>query len=161
MICPSEKTSLSPIRREFAPGFVNYKKSALDSQLQVIKFASCLPMVLSASSITKTKTPKIKSIIDLKRPGLEAMIHHTGDEHANHYTTYPVILEKHYLINSVYCYGKDSFNCSFFNVVNRRFHNCKIYHFITIYLKLNLRTCSFQCSSQTNKKFKNNASAVI
>jgi hypothetical protein len=25
--------------------FVNYKKSALDSQLQVIKFTSCLPMV--------------------------------------------------------------------------------------------------------------------
>ena len=27
-------TSLSPIRRGFAPGFVNYKKGALDSQLQ-------------------------------------------------------------------------------------------------------------------------------
>jgi hypothetical protein len=27
------------------PGFVNYKKGALDSQLQVIKFTSCLPMV--------------------------------------------------------------------------------------------------------------------
>jgi hypothetical protein len=29
-------TSLSPIRRRFAPGFINYKKGALDSQLQVI-----------------------------------------------------------------------------------------------------------------------------
>jgi hypothetical protein len=38
-------TSLSPIRRGFAPGFINYKKGALDSQPQVIKFASCLPMV--------------------------------------------------------------------------------------------------------------------
>ena len=38
-------TSLSPIRRGFAPGFVNYKKGALDSQPQVIKFTSCLPMV--------------------------------------------------------------------------------------------------------------------
>ena len=38
-------TSLSPIRRGFVPGFVNYKKGALDSQLQVIKFSSCLPMV--------------------------------------------------------------------------------------------------------------------
>jgi len=38
-------TSLSPIRRGFAPGFVNYKKGALDSQSQVIKFTSCLPMV--------------------------------------------------------------------------------------------------------------------
>jgi hypothetical protein len=34
-----------PIRRGFAPGFVNYKKGALDSQPQVIKFTSCLPMV--------------------------------------------------------------------------------------------------------------------
>jgi hypothetical protein len=39
-----EYTSLSPIRREFAPGFVNYKKGALDSQPQVIKITSCLPM---------------------------------------------------------------------------------------------------------------------
>ncbi len=31
-------TSLSPIRRGFAPGFVNYKKGAHDSQPQVIKF---------------------------------------------------------------------------------------------------------------------------
>ena len=31
------------IRHELAPGFVNYKKGALDSQ--VIKFTSCLPMV--------------------------------------------------------------------------------------------------------------------
>ena len=29
----------------FVPGFVNYKKGALDSQPQVIKFTSCLPMV--------------------------------------------------------------------------------------------------------------------
>ena len=36
---------LSPIRRGFAPGFVNYKKGALDSQPQVIKLTSCLPMV--------------------------------------------------------------------------------------------------------------------
>ena len=41
----STHTSLSPLRREFAPGFVNYKKGALDSQLQVIKFTNCLPMV--------------------------------------------------------------------------------------------------------------------
>ena len=33
-------TSLSPIRRGFAPGFVNYKKGALDSQTHVIKFTS-------------------------------------------------------------------------------------------------------------------------
>ena len=29
----------------FAPGFVNYKKGALDSQPQMIKFTSYLPMV--------------------------------------------------------------------------------------------------------------------
>jgi len=38
-------TSLSPIRRGFAPGFVNYKKGALDSQPEVIKLTNCLPMV--------------------------------------------------------------------------------------------------------------------
>ena len=38
-------TSLSPIRREFAPGFVNCKKGAHGSQSQVIKFTSCLPMI--------------------------------------------------------------------------------------------------------------------
>jgi len=31
-------TSISPIRRGFSPGFANYKKGALDSQPQVIKF---------------------------------------------------------------------------------------------------------------------------
>ena len=38
-------TSLSPIRRGFVPGYVDFKTGALDSQLQVIKFTSCLPMV--------------------------------------------------------------------------------------------------------------------
>ena len=38
-------TSLSPIRRGFAPSFVNYKKGAFDSQPQVIKLTSCLPRV--------------------------------------------------------------------------------------------------------------------
>jgi hypothetical protein len=33
------------MRRGFAPGFMNYKKGALDSQPQVIKLTSCLPMV--------------------------------------------------------------------------------------------------------------------
>jgi hypothetical protein len=62
-------TSLSPIRRGFVPGFVNYKKGALDSQLQMIKFTSCLPMVggslrvLPASSITKTGRHDIAEIL--------------------------------------------------------------------------------------------------
>jgi hypothetical protein len=33
-----------PVRRRFAPGFVNYKKGVLDSQPQVIKLTSYLPM---------------------------------------------------------------------------------------------------------------------
>ena len=38
-------TSLLPIWRWCEPGFVNYKKGVLDSQPQVIKFTSFLPMV--------------------------------------------------------------------------------------------------------------------
>jgi hypothetical protein len=57
-------TSLSTIRRGFAPGFVNYKKGALDSQPQVIKFTSCLPMVGgSAYSTTKTGRHDIAEIL--------------------------------------------------------------------------------------------------
>jgi hypothetical protein len=37
--------SLSLIRPGFAPGFVNYKKGALDWQPLVIIFTSCFPMV--------------------------------------------------------------------------------------------------------------------
>ena len=71
-------TSLSPIQHGFAPSFVNYKKCALDSQPQVIKFTSCLPRVSGSlwvlwleSSTNKTghhdiaeigiKTPKNQS----------------------------------------------------------------------------------------------------
>jgi len=65
---PTTHTSLSPIRRGFATGFVNYNKGALDSQLQVIKFTSCLPMVGGSLRALRLKycwkwrsTPKIKS----------------------------------------------------------------------------------------------------
>ena len=50
-------TSLSPIRRGFTPGFVNYKKGALDSQPQVIKFTSCLPMVGDSLRILRLPPP--------------------------------------------------------------------------------------------------------
>jgi hypothetical protein len=44
-------TSLSPIRREFAPSFVNYKKGALDSQPQKsLPVASPWSVVLSEYS---------------------------------------------------------------------------------------------------------------
>ena len=51
--------------REFAPGFVNYKKGALDSQPQVIKFTSCLSMIggSPASSTTKTGCHDITEIL--------------------------------------------------------------------------------------------------
>jgi hypothetical protein len=50
----------------FAPSFVSYKKGALDSQPQVIKFTSCLPMVggsLRVSSTTKTGHHDIAEIL--------------------------------------------------------------------------------------------------
>jgi len=45
-------TSLSPIRRGFEPGFVNYKKRAIDSQPQVINLPVACPwsVVLSGYS---------------------------------------------------------------------------------------------------------------
>jgi hypothetical protein len=42
--------SLSPIRRGLSPGFVNYKKGALNSQPQVIKFT------VTFTNIDKTLT---------------------------------------------------------------------------------------------------------
>ena len=63
-------TSLSPLRRGFAPGFVNYKKGALDSQPHAIKLTSCLPMVgawfspgTPASSTTKIGRHDIAEIL--------------------------------------------------------------------------------------------------
>jgi len=50
-------TSLSPIRRGLAPGFVNYKKGALDSQPQVIKFTSCFPMVSGSLRVLRLLPP--------------------------------------------------------------------------------------------------------
>jgi hypothetical protein len=51
------RTSLSPIRRRFAPSFVNNKKGALDSQPQVIKFTSCLPRVGSSLRVLRLPPP--------------------------------------------------------------------------------------------------------
>ena len=47
---PTTRTSLSPIRRGFAPGFVHYKKGALDSHPQVIPVACPWSVVLSGYS---------------------------------------------------------------------------------------------------------------
>jgi len=49
--------SLSPIRRGFASGFVIYKKGALNSQPQVIKFTSCLPMVDGSLRVLRLLPP--------------------------------------------------------------------------------------------------------
>jgi hypothetical protein len=60
--------SISPIRRGFAPGFVNYKKGALDSQPQVIVYQLLAhgrwfsPGTL-ASSTTKTDRHDIAEIL--------------------------------------------------------------------------------------------------
>jgi len=59
--------SLSPIRRGFAPGFVNYKKGALDLQPQVMKFTSCLPMVGGSLWVLRLLLPlKLVAMIQLK-----------------------------------------------------------------------------------------------
>jgi hypothetical protein len=50
-------TSLSPTWRGFAPGFVNNKKGALDSQPQVIKLTSCLPMVGGSLRVLRLLPP--------------------------------------------------------------------------------------------------------
>ena len=46
-----------PSNSGFAPGCVNYKKDALDSQLQVIKFTSCLSMVGGSLQILRLSPP--------------------------------------------------------------------------------------------------------
>jgi hypothetical protein len=54
------RTSLSPIQHGCTPGFVNYKKGALNSQPQVIKFTNSWQLLAHgqwfspASSTTKT-----------------------------------------------------------------------------------------------------------
>ena len=53
----STHTSLSPIRSGFAPGFVDYKKGALDSQPQVTKLTSCLPMVGGSLRVLRLPPP--------------------------------------------------------------------------------------------------------
>jgi hypothetical protein len=52
------------MRFGFAPGFVNYKKGALDSQIQVIKLTSCLPMVGGSLQVLQLLPPlKLVSMI--------------------------------------------------------------------------------------------------
>jgi hypothetical protein len=58
-------TSLSPIRHGFALGFVNYKKGALDSQPQVIKFTICWPMVGGSLRVLQLLPPlKLVAMIE-------------------------------------------------------------------------------------------------
>ena len=59
-------TSLSPIRRGFAPGFVNYKKGALDSQPQVYQLLDhgrWFSPVTPAFSTTETGRHDIAEIL--------------------------------------------------------------------------------------------------
>ena len=55
--------NLSPIRHGFAPGFVNNKKGALDSQPQVIRFTSCLPRV--GGSLRVLRLPPPLKLVDV------------------------------------------------------------------------------------------------
>ena len=55
---------VSPIRRGLAPGFVNYKNGALDSQPQVIKVTSCLSVV--GGSVRLLPLLKLVAMIQLK-----------------------------------------------------------------------------------------------
>jgi hypothetical protein len=50
-------TSLSPTRRGFAPGFVNYKKGALDSQLQVIELLYQFNLSMVGGSLRVLRLP--------------------------------------------------------------------------------------------------------
>jgi hypothetical protein len=45
------------MRRGFAPSSVDYKKGALDSQPQVIKFTSCLPIIGSSLRVLRLLPP--------------------------------------------------------------------------------------------------------
>jgi len=59
-------TSLSPIRRGFAPGFVSYKKGALDSQPQVyqlLAYGRWFSPGTPASSTSKTGRHDIAEIL--------------------------------------------------------------------------------------------------
>ena len=67
--CLATHINLSPIQHGFAPGFVNYKKGALDSQLQVIRVYQLLAHGrwfspgTPASSTTKTGRHDIADIL--------------------------------------------------------------------------------------------------
>ena len=61
------RCGLISFRRGFASGFVKYKKGALDSQPQVIKFTSCLPMVGGSLRVLRLLPPlKLVAMILLK-----------------------------------------------------------------------------------------------
>ena len=65
---PTTRTSLSPIWRGFAPGFVYYKKGVLDSQPQVIVYqllahGQWFSLGAPASSTTKTGRHDIAEIL--------------------------------------------------------------------------------------------------
>ena len=106
-------TSLSPIRRGFTPGFVNHKKGALDSQSQVIKFTSCLPIHVRwfspgtpASSITKTGRHDIAEILlklALKHQQINQSINHeTRDISSDTYKPLKISFKRLCLMNYVF-----------------------------------------------------------
>ena len=84
-------TSLSPIRRGFAPGFVNYKTGALDPQPQVIKFTSCLPMVGGSLRVFRLLPPlKVVAMI------LVEVALSTQKNQINYVSHVPLFIKPHY-----------------------------------------------------------------
>jgi hypothetical protein len=104
-------TSLSSIRRGFAPGFVNYKKgctrlaAASDKVYQLLAHGRWFSLGTTASSTTKTGCHDIAEILlkvalcttaknqstnfivfGLNRLGLEPTIYCTRGEHVTHYS---------------------------------------------------------------------------
>ena len=59
LIVGLSNNSYKPITNtaRFASGFVNYKKGAFDSQPQVIKLTSCLPMVGGSLRVLRLLPP--------------------------------------------------------------------------------------------------------
>jgi hypothetical protein len=98
------RTSLSPIRRGFAPGFVNYKTGALDWQPQVIKFTSCLPMVGGSLRVLRLLPPlKLVAMIllevALSTKKIKSIMFLTSHSLLNRITTYLAVIT-HYIFNT-------------------------------------------------------------
>ena len=84
----------------FAPGFVNYKKGALDSQPQVIKFTSCLPMVGGSLRLP----PPLKLVaMTIAEILLKVALKHKKSNHLLYNLYYRVYIYCTILVLYIYC----------------------------------------------------------